>query len=154
MATNKVIKKSQFLDDVAHEVKMLKIHATKKELANLDFNTLDYDHPFRCIYGQMTKSCSSKRAKELMGKCCIRIFSAKEGVKDGIAVLEKKNFSDIKHLINGKNEGQTWLNENFTLSSRSYIYLSALEGYISLKGARNKHIIKYLKGEISELKLY
>ena len=154
------MKKLEFLQDVRHEIDMLKKHATEKELAKLDFDTLDYDTAKQCIYGQITGSCGSKRAKVLMDKSCIRVMDLKRYEDEGGAgTLAGMTFSSISRFINGENTSQGWINEglndvhDYGGLSRNYNYLSALEGYICLKGAKNKSIIKYLKGEIKELNL-
>ena len=141
------MKKSEFLKDVEHEVKTLKKLATKQELNRLDFSKLDTDHENLCIYGQITGSCASDRAEVLMNASCIRVMNLPDGVGD----LEGATFTDAKPFINGKNEGQGW--EGYGFSSRSYRHLSVLEAYICLKGAKNKHIIAFLKDEVKELKL-
>lgn len=151
------MKKQDFLNDVEYEVKMLKKHATEKELDKMDFNKLNSQHPEFCIYGQITGDCQSKRAKILMDKSCIRVMDIGGGARD----LLKKTFLEIKKGINGKNNGQGWLNDGgdrdhvslFGKGSRDYRYLSVLEGYICTKGAKTEHIIQYLKGEIETLKL-
>jgi len=144
------MKKKDFIADVMHEIDMLKKHATKAELNNLDFDMFDYDHQDNCIYGQITGSCASPRAKILMDKACIRVMNIKsERYLTGAKLLAGKTFSKIKHQINRDNTSQTW-NES---GRRNYSHLSALEGYITLKGAKNKQIIQYLRGEIDTLKL-
>lgn len=143
------ITKEEFLADVMHEIDMLKKHATQKEKNNLDFSEFNPMYPNSCIYGQLTGACDSKRAKSLMNKSCIRVMHLKSGVVE----LLGKPFSKIKHKINGKYTKQTWDPENTTWGERCYQYLSSLEGYISLSNAKNKQIIKYIKGEIDTLKL-
>lgn len=146
------MKKQEFLNDVAHEIKTLKKLATKEELAKLDFSSFNNGNVTKCIYGQITGNCASKRAKILMDKACIRVMDLASGVDD----IKNQTFNQIKDLINGKNTGQGWYNSGGDFSmfgSRSYSHLSALEGYITLKGAKNEHIIKYLKGEDKTLKL-
>jgi len=154
------MKKQDFLDDVSHEIEMLKKHATKKEKSNLNFDKLNYDDAGECIYGQLTGSCGSKRAKELMDKACIRVMDL-ENEGGGHINIGVGTFRDIRGVFNGKNEGQVWTDEgqdndagaNVARESRIYTHLSALEGYIVFKGAKNKHIILYLRGEVKTLKL-
>jgi len=140
------MKKSEFLEDVRHEVEMLKKHGTKDQISKLDFGTFKPSSPTRCIYGQMTGECDSPKAKELMDQCCIRVF---EG---GASKIVDSNFRDSKKYLNGDYSGQTWEEQSF-MSLRSYRYLSALEGYIMFKGSKSKNIISYLKGESKELVL-
>jgi hypothetical protein len=141
----KPMKKSEFLEDVAHEINALMENATKEELNRLnifDFNPTDIDN---CIYGQMTGSCESMRAKDLMDTSCIKVFDIKGGHD-----IEGRTFTNVKSQINGANTGQTW---GVVGQLRTYRYLSALEGYIQLKGAKNSHIINYMKGKVETLKL-
>jgi len=150
------MKKSEFLKDVKHEIDMLKKHATKEELSKLDFYKFNYKSGFQCIYGQMTGTCESKRAEELMGKSCIRVFESPSGVSS----LGESSFNEIKKHINGENKNQTWnvdgLGNHWLTGEkklRNYKHLSALEGYICLKGAKVNNIIRYLKGESDKLTL-
>lgn len=137
--------KKDFLNDVKHEINMLKKLATPEELSNLNFDTFNYRSESKCIYGQMTGSCESNRAEELMDASCIRVMNVRGGVNN----VEGKTFTEIKSKINGENTGQGWYKSNY----RNYSHLSVLEAYISLKDAKNEHIIKYLKGEVETLKL-
>ncbi len=139
------ITKKQFLADVMHEIEMLKKHATPEEIGRLDFNNFRPSGITSCIYGQMTYKCTSDRAKELMGASCIRQMKLSSGCTD----LNQKGFETISGMINGPYDSRTWNR----YGSRDWSYLSALEGYINLKGAKNKEIISYLKGEIPKLTL-
>ena len=152
------MKKQEFLDDVMHEINILKKHATPRELAKLDFSIFDYDDSEQCIYGQMTGHCGTRRAKKLMDVACIRVFNTNKNILRGTRTLEDETFTTIKQYINGPNKGQGWSNSGVNIDkaaflSREFTFLSALEGYIYLKGANNEGIIKYLKGEIKTLKL-
>lgn len=69
------ITKKQFLSDVMHEIEMLKEHATLVEKERLDFKQFDPADIQCCIYGQLTGSCESNRAKELMDLSCIRVLT-------------------------------------------------------------------------------
>jgi len=144
------MKKRDFLNDVEHEVKMLKKYGTKKELSKLDFEYFNPESPSGCIYGQITGYCESERAKTLMNKSCIRVMDTGPITQTGNIIdnFSGHTFSNIKQFINGANKGQGWSG-----STRIYQYFSALEAYITLKGAKNKHIIKFLKGEVKTLKL-
>ncbi len=150
------MKKRDFLSAVEHEVRMLKEHANKSELKKLNFDNLDPRKMDNCIYGQMTGSCASKRAKKLMDKSCIIVTNGKLG---GCNDLIDKKYSDIKRFINGQNTGQGWYDQggddgSFLRSgSRDFKYLSALEAYICLNGAKNKHIIDFIRGEVEVLSL-
>lgn len=59
---------------VKKEAANLKKNATKEELAKLDFDRLDGDSPYSCMYGQMTGHCYSNRASELIFNCCERVY--------------------------------------------------------------------------------
>ena len=138
-------KVKDFKADVLHEINMLKKHATKKEKVLLDFDRFNYDLKRNCIYGQLTGSCDSKKAEELMDKCCIRVMN----LPNGTSSIENRSISDKEFIINGKNKGQGW----WGVGNRRYAYLSALEGYICTKGAKNKEIINYIKGNTDKLTL-
>lgn len=141
----KKITKKQFLADVKHEIDMLKLHATKEELSYLNFKTFIPESPNDCIYGQITGTCESNRAKYLMEKCCIRMW----------------DFSDVEFGIKGRlMENASYINGAFDSSllwrygSRdTYDYLSALEGYIQTSDAKNAEIIAYLRDEREDLVL-
>ncbi len=140
-------KRESFLKDVIHEIGMLKQHATPEEIDNLSIENFNPRTPSGCIYGQLSGDCASQRAKSLMDVSCIRVMDLDcEGV-DGIL---HKDIEDEEFNINGKYEAQTW-NDQSSWSGRTFRYLSALEGYICTKDAKNKEIIQYLKGEIPTL---
>jgi hypothetical protein len=144
------VTKKQFLADVMHEIELLRLNSTEAERANLNFSQFDPEKPSKCIYGQMTGDCESKRAKELMDISCKRVFNIVNGPNgNGATDLLNKTFSDIKHWINGDYKGQTWNGDG----ERTYRYLSALEGYINLNSAKNQDILHYIKGEIKTLSL-
>lgn len=150
MSNKDIEKKDAFLKDVFHEVQSLRHNATPEEKERLDFDTLDYNEPALCIYGQLTEDCSSLRAKELMDIGCIRVMDVPDGVDD----IKEVNIEDEKFNINGENTGQGWIySEEFKEYGRDYTHLSALEGYICTKDAKNKEIIDYIKGNINELVL-
>lgn len=144
----KLTKRQSFLKDVEAEVKALKKNATKEELANLDFEEFDPTNIKRCIYGQMTGSCKSPRAKELMDSACIRVFNL------GYTDIENAPVTEALKVLNGGYEGQTWNGGMYEgMFSRSFNYLSALEGYIATKNAKNKHILAFLKDRSRKIKL-
>lgn len=140
----KKITKKQFLADVRHEIEALKVNATKAELGTLDFKEFDPQFPHQCIYGQISGDCRNERAHLLMDRCCIRQMDAGSGVNR----LNGEAFADITDLINGAYDGRTWI---AGFGSRNWSYLSALEGYINLKDAKNANIIAYLRGERNDL---
>ena len=130
--------KQEFLSSVMQEVEALKKHATKAEIKNLDFETLNPRAYSRCIYGQMTGDCHSSRALMLIRKCTPVVIN-KIGSFYNV-------FSDIKENINGKPTRKN-------IHSNERHFFSTLENYIVLKGSKNEKIIQYLKGETETLKL-
>jgi hypothetical protein len=144
------MKKEDFLRDVMHEIEMLKKHATKAEKNRLNFDELRPYNAERCIYGQMTGDCRTKRAHKLMKLSCVRTFDLSDtDIEKGMHMK-----TVLKHL-NGPFESQGWkgaLSYNSRLTNREWKYLSALEGYIQLH-LNNKKIIQYIKGEIDTLNL-
>lgn len=149
------ISKKEFLKDVEHEIKMLRQHATKNELENL-LDYIDGQSVSSCIYGQLTGSCESLRAKELMNKSCIRVVhDNKDGFKLSLISglwqkRENETFRDIKKFINDEYNSQMW---KLLEGERNYEYYSALEVYILLKGSKHKNILNYLKYKTNELSL-
>ena len=135
----------QFKSDVEHEIKMLKQHATAAELKRLDFTWFNHMHMKACIYGQMTGSCESKRAKKLMNVSCIRVMELLSG---GTDIIDNVLMSSTKFKVNGAYTGQTW-----EALYRRYSYLSALEGYICTRDAKTEHIIDFLKDTTNTIKL-
>ena len=148
------IRKSEFLKDVLHEIKTIRDNATKSEIENLE-DALDGSSKRGCVYGQLTGSCTSHRAKELMDKACIRVVHYRIGGKRlGLisSLFEHRTnetFLDIRKFINGENESQMWDSNG----DRNFEYYSALEVYILLKGANLNGVLEYLKGNINTLKL-
>lgn len=110
---------------VKEEADKLLIHATSEERNNLDFETLNPDHGFFCIYGQMTNSCYSLRARELLEKCTNPYTS----------MIDKWGYPEKKSFLHG---------------SRDF---SPIEFYIVQEGSRNYNLISYLKGESKNLEL-
>lgn len=141
------ITREQFLQDVRTEVESLKANATPEEISKLNINKFNYDRKDNCIYGQMTGSCESARAKELMDSACVRVTDATYFQSDHSFDVQVKN-------INGEYTGQTWL-EPYGDGSyrRKYGMISMVEFYIFLKGASPKNIIDYLRGYVTELDL-
>lgn len=142
------ISKRTFLKAVKHEIDAIKENATTEEINKLNIRLFNPDEKDNCIYGQLTKSCESDRAKELMEKACIKIFNVVE-----VKFLDGNNYNELTvHAKILKYKNQTW-NKADAIFTRNLNYLSALETYILLKNANNGDIIKYLKGETTELNL-
>ena len=120
------MKKKEFLEMVMTEIETIKERATPEEIGKLDFESLRVQTPKLCIYGQMTGHCQSERANEISHK----VFAH-------IAIDENFNqlsFTKWEKHVSGK-------------------HVTSLEVYITMKGAKNKQVIQYLKGEINTLKL-
>lgn len=98
------MKKSDFLSAVKHEVESLKKFATPKEIERLDLSRFNPDNQEQCIYGQMTGSCESNRAKELMDKSCVIVTKKVNGVNRFL----RKKFINVAKLIDGEYSKQTW----------------------------------------------
>ncbi len=146
------ISKSTFLKDVRYEVEMLRQHATDDEKENLVFRFFDPDNFQQCIYGLMTGDCRSHRAQELMDKSCIRVMDIPKQTFTSNS-LNNSSFNDPRFVINGKYSGQTWKDDESYKNRRDMRFLSALEGYIYLKDAKNRNVLDYIKGKIDVLEL-
>lgn len=60
--------RKQLVKEVRKEILNIKTNAKYNEIEKLDFNTFIFDSAGSCIYGQMTGSCNSLRAKEISPK--------------------------------------------------------------------------------------
>lgn len=146
----KQITKEQFLKDVRTEINNIKKYATKAEINRLDFENLNPDSKYKCIYGQMTGICTSPRASELIFKSCARYISP------GDDYIKTDSFIKLKSQINGKTIPDIKNNKQFLNTRREFgeiQHFSSLESYIMLPKAKNKNIISYLKGETKKLVL-
>jgi hypothetical protein len=136
----------QLKEDVRKEAEALKVHATKEELAKLDFDKLDPQSPSECYYGQMTGSCASSRAHTLIAKCCsVMVVNAgyePEGV--GVASIMTKKPVSKSYMRQIRDDG-----DNITYLK----YISAMEAYIMLPEAKNANLIAFLRGETETLEL-
>jgi len=116
---NKKLTKKDFFAEVITEVEHLKKTATQEEIGKLDFGRLNAYMYHACIYGQMTGDCHSDRAVELANK-------KYEGIAE---------------------EGYSFFQWSNSIYSKVSNDISPLEVYITLKRAKNKSLIAYLKGE-------
>ena len=121
---------------VKDEAEKLKIHATPEEIEKLDFSTLNSQFPSTCPYGQMTGSCWSKRANELLN-ICTEPYSQD---LDGYEKSENKAYP-----LYEKSE-----NKAYRLDGRDF---SPIEFYTTQENSKNKSLLKFLKGESKTLKL-
>lgn len=80
---------------VIEEAIKLKKYATKKELAKLDYNTLNGGNTTKCVYGQMTDHCESLRAGVLIEKCCNIVFNV---TRRGITNTKKLKDIDVPYV--------------------------------------------------------
>lgn len=62
------MEKSKFFEEVKAELVHLRDTATQEEIKKLNFSEFDHTVRYACIYGQMTGSCGSARAKQLTPK--------------------------------------------------------------------------------------
>lgn len=121
---------------VIEEATALKKHATEQELDMLSFEGLNPEDSRYCIYGQMTGSCWSERAVELINLCASRVYDDVEPTEDGVFSGAKLNGSPIEK-------------DRLT-------YWSPIEVFISRNSFKdndnlNKKLIRFLKGEIKTL---
>lgn len=132
-------KRMQIMQDlVKKEARNLRKYATEDERLELNFDDLDPDSPFRCVYGLMTGNCFSERADQLIKQCAERVYN-KEG--DGV-----RGFP-----LNGKPTGGRGG------SSIAFAdYYSPIEVFIlqenEAQTANNKRLLAYLRGETKTLK--
>lgn len=113
---------------VKKEAANLRENATKNELARLNFTSLLPNSKQKCVYGQMTGECNSRRATELITQCCKRVFENDYSLVDNIQAAPL-NGSPV-----GKSRSSFW----------SPIEVFIIQHNNSLN---NKELISYLKGE-------
>lgn len=122
------MKTKDFIMDVLYEINHIKKHATKEEISRLDFEEFSPERIDKCIYGQMTGDCFSKRAEQLMPKKHDAIFNLLNG-KSKINFIKDMQLND---------------EQSFTV----------LEVFVSLNYKdQNAGIIRYLKGETEDIVL-
>jgi len=117
---------------VKAEAASLVKRATDKEKSNLSFEQLNTNRHDSCIYGQMTGSCFSDRAENLITASCKRVYSH---VGDG---------SRVRGRLNGEPKNRN-------------VYWSPIEVFIdkdyNKANGNNERLIAYIKGETKTLKL-
>jgi len=131
--------KTEYLSNVMQEIEAIKKHATRAEISKLHFGTFSPQARDRCIYGQMTGNCLDPRAVSLIQKCAPIVV---EGLTES---GRTRVFAELKKYINGEPT-------SFNIHTGIRRFYSVLESYIALKGAKNKGVIEYLKGEREDLK--
>lgn len=123
------------VDLVKEEAAKLREALKPSEAAKLDFSTLNPIHTNRCIYGQATGDCFSKRANNLILKCCQRVYTAGDGATGYLTGAK----------LNGKPK---------RVKYRSSSYFSPIEVFIfKASKRRNKKLIQYLRKETDTLDL-
>ena len=130
--------------DVINEAIALKQHATKEELDRLDFITVNAYSIVSCIYGQMTGSCHSDRAIELINKCAVSFIATSfplglgdvQGINDFCNNIIPNSDEAKAHNINGRTR-----------------YFSPIEVYIVLANSNKKALIDFLQGKTKSLNL-
>lgn len=119
---------------VIDEATNLKIHTTVEEKADLNFETFDPKRPAYCVYGQLTGSCFSKRAAQLIELCAERVYIAEDNLQP----------MDCQKL-NGKPQ------PGDRTSIRTE-YWSPIEVFIQLaEPEMNEKLLQYIKGDINTL---
>lgn len=122
---------------VKEEAKLIREHATKKQISNLSFFRLNGRSPQNCIYGQMTGNCFSKEATKLIHLCAPRVYKGDD-------------MDDLDSLIlNGK------LDKKANRQNANDLHWSPIEIFIygvNSKAENSKRLIAYLKGETDNLR--
>lgn len=115
------MKKSTFFKEVKVELDAIKKNATQEEIQKLDFTDFNHQKVGRCIYGQMTGYCFSKRANE----------------------IQKKKYKDLGFIIDTSFEGHNFTKGNKYTALEKYLFMVSPDKHLE--------IIQYLKGEINEI---
>ena len=137
--------KDRFIWEVTNEAIALRENATRDELNKLSLAVLNPMTEYGCIYGQMTGSCFSEKASDLIVQCCPRYFRS-------YAVTQYNHFGNVINNANGtkvvnfKNARKK--------SSKEDRHFSAIEVYITLPNAKLKNLVSYLRKETDKLDLY
>jgi len=150
------IKKTEFLQAVEAEVHAIKLHATTDEIEKL-LSSFDGENRANCVYGQLTGSCESPRAKELMELSCQRVVATELNSKRRlrfvssffIKAIPRKTFTALKNFVRPAGTGLKMWDEE----ERNYDYLSALETYILTDNSNDTSIINFLRGTSDSLDL-
>jgi len=146
------MKKAEFLKLVGKEIDNILKYMPLMNRLRLNFVTFNPFGVGGCIYGMAYGDCHSDVAVEMIRKCTPIVV---KGIGNSETYYDKPStpkdtFSDIKRNINGK---PTKSNITSTTDTSLARHFSVLENYISLKGAKNEGVIKYLRGESKELVL-
>lgn len=128
---------------VIKEATNLKKHATSAELNKLNFDELNGNNKFRCVYGLMTGNCLSERSLELIRKCATKVYKT-----------DPTNMSIFNNTLNGNPKSI----EGVTNRNRLYNYTSPIENLLNkykpsqhIKSKKILKLVKFLKDETKEL---
>tara|TARA_R110002073_G_scaffold222691_2_gene382871 strand:- start:1845 stop:2312 length:468 start_codon:yes stop_codon:yes gene_type:complete len=152
------IKKTEFLQAVEAEVHAIKLHATTEEIGRL-LSKFNGEKQTKCVYGQLTGSCESPRAKELMELSCQRVVATTLKSQRHLKFVgsfftkarSRKTFTALKDFVRPVGTGLKMWDEDE--ERRNYDYLSALETYILTDKSNHTAIINYLRGTSDSLNL-
>jgi hypothetical protein len=135
----------QLKEDVRKEAEALRKHATPQELSRLNLSKLEPEDLDSCIYGQMTGSCYSRRACDLISICAIRYIA------DGdLAYVRRDGFDRVAKYVTNEPIPDTYIDRT---SGSEETHYSAIEAYILLPEANNANLIAFLRGETETLEL-
>jgi hypothetical protein len=123
---------------VIEEAKNLKKFATNKELGELFISALNPLRDESCVYGLMTGDCTSKRANELITKCCSAVvLKTVSRVISDVSLVNIPMSNHFAHL------------PRLTYWSPIEVFVARPQNKIN---GNNQTLIKFLKGEIKTLK--
>ena len=128
---------------IQQESDLLKIYATQEEIGKLDVRTLENTRT-KCVYGQMTGSCDSKRAIELIQKCCSRVYTVTTKPQINGSPLEEKRNDELGAL--------KYFSPIETLICITSMKSPGPFGFL-VDSQNIKDLIAYLKGEKEQLTL-
>ena len=132
-----VLNKQQFLDMVMIEINCLRDNATQAEKDRLDFSSFHFALPSACIYGQMTGSCGSPRAKELYPKTLNKIMTREDII----------HYNEHDEFLVTMGDGYTAL-ENYLFVSADITETTTNSMFLCGESSvKHKEIIEFIKGE-------
>lgn len=120
------------------EADNIKKNCTEEEISELDFEFLDPSHPRKCIYGQMTGSCFSKRTLELVKELPTHFEYLYDFDREDVQLDEVLNVAT---------------SFRFDPIEEHKLVFSPIEVYITLPEADNENLINYIKGISKELNI-
>lgn len=136
--------RKELIEAVKVEAANLRKYATKEELNRLDLQSFNPKEEHFCIYGQMTGSCWSARASNLI----------KSSAPVCLGEIQGGHKLEIKALNYTPDD---WESYDGTCKDYTCRHWSPIESYIwdedNSQKLQNKKLISYLKGETNELNL-